>query len=119
MRVWVMVLCLVGCADNAGMRPRGLRNSVRIESLERRIATTEGKLGITPERPPPQPRTDLQSTDLDVRMQAMAKRLAAMDARMAAMDERLTKVLAAQFQVQQEVAELRRSATPAPSAPTP
>lgn len=113
MREWVMVLCVMaGCAESTGMRPRGLRNSVRIESLERRIATTEGKLGITPERAPPQPRTDLQSTDLDVRMDALTKR-------MATMDERLTKLFAAQVQVQQELAELRRAAAPAVTEPTP
>jgi hypothetical protein len=112
MRVWVMVLCVMGgCAENAGMRPRGLRNSVRIESLERRIAQTEQKLGITPERPPPQPRTDLQQTDLDVRLDGLT-------ARMAKLDERLTALLAAQVQIQQELAELRKAAPVAtPTSP--
>jgi hypothetical protein len=105
MRAWVMVLCVMGCAENAGMRPRGLRNSVRIESLERRIAKTEDKLGITPERPPPQPRTDLQASDLDVRIDDLTLRIAAVD-------ERLVQVLAAQVKMQQELAELRKAAVP-------
>jgi len=43
MRKVAAVLCVVamGCAAGAEMRPRGKRNSVKIEALEKRIATLE------------------------------------------------------------------------------
>jgi hypothetical protein len=120
---WVMVLCLVvGCAENAGMRPRGLRNSVRIESLERRIAKTEDKLGIKPERPPPQPRTDLERSGVDKQIDAVADRLTTIDKRIDALadrllviDERIATLLAAQSVIQRELATIRVAAPPTPT----
>jgi outer membrane murein-binding lipoprotein Lpp len=42
---WMVVLCVVvsACASDAEMRPRGRRNSVRIDELDARISSLEGK----------------------------------------------------------------------------
>lgn len=46
MRTVVVALCVlgIGCAAGAEMRPRGKRNSVKIEALEKRIATLEQQI---------------------------------------------------------------------------
>ncbi|GEM_PF-5601770 len=46
MRKVAAVLCVmaIGCAAGAEMRPRGKRNSVRIEALEKRIVTLEQQI---------------------------------------------------------------------------
>ena len=42
---WVLMLSLmVGCAAGAEMRPRGKRNSLRIETLEKRMAAMEAEM---------------------------------------------------------------------------
>lgn len=46
MRKVAAVLCVmaIGCAAGAEMRPRGKRNSVKIEALEKRIANLEAQI---------------------------------------------------------------------------
>lgn len=42
---WVLMVCLMmGCATGAEMRPRGKRNSLRIETLEKRMAAMEAEM---------------------------------------------------------------------------
>lgn len=63
--------CLVamGCAAGAEMRPRGKRNAVRIDKLERRVAAVEGR---TPGAAPAAHR----SSHLDARVGSLEARLA-------------------------------------------
>ena len=42
---WVLMLSLLmGCATGAEMRPRGKRNSLKIETLEKRIEQLEKRI---------------------------------------------------------------------------
>jgi hypothetical protein len=44
---WMLVLCVVaGCAAGAEMRPRGKRNSLRIEKLEKRMGELEQEMQL-------------------------------------------------------------------------
>lgn len=86
------------------MRPRGKRNSVRIQALERRIARAEARLGIPVEQPPPQPEEADQ----------IEPRLYALEARLGAIDAKLVRLL-------DELAKLRQPPPPAtvPASPPP
>ncbi len=86
---WMVGLCLVsvGCAAGAEMRPRGRRNAVRIDALEKRIAVLEGSdpSSLTPPAAP-SPRPSKQPADvtmLEERVDELQARIAALQAELA------------------------------------
>lgn len=101
----MVLLCLVvGCAAGAEMRPRGKRNSLRIEVLEKRIAGVEGRLGIGAPQPPADGAKPIDPGSLAARVEAI--------------DERLSILFQQQQRIEKQLTEMRAATATAP-APSP